>query len=355
VEPVLYGSSTGLSPLSVVVAAIFWTWLWGPIGLILSTPLSLCLAVLGRHVERLEFLDVVLGDRPALSPAENFYQRALAGDADEAEEQAEQLLKERSLSSYYDEVALRGLQLAANDIRRGVLTPTQLERIHEVIVELVDDLDDYGDVDLASPETSKAIVAPPDAERNMPRAQAPSTAVPDLADRQRRTEKPVLCIAARGPLDESASTILAQLLEKHGLDARVLSASAVSRTAISRIDISEVAMICVSYLNSSGTMAPLRHLLRRVRQHAPGVPILVGLWGAGESVSEVDRQRAEGADHCVASLRAAVKTCLKTVQAARAAIIHESKAPAASSLRKEPPAAEVVAFTKMPPTDSAES
>lgn len=107
VEPMLYGRSTGLSPVSVVVSAIFWAWIWGPIGLILATPLTLCLVVLGRHVERLEFLDVILGDRPALTPVENFHQRVLAGDPDEALEQAELLLKERSLSSYYDEVALK--------------------------------------------------------------------------------------------------------------------------------------------------------------------------------------------------------------------------------------------------------
>src|SRR5665213_2272706 len=88
VEPMMYGHGTGLSPLAVVVAAIFWSWLWGPIGLILSMPLTLCLVVLGRHVERLEFLEVLLGDRPALTPVESFYQRILAGDADEAQDQA---------------------------------------------------------------------------------------------------------------------------------------------------------------------------------------------------------------------------------------------------------------------------
>ncbi len=99
VEPLVYGHSTGLSPVSVVVAAIFWGWLWGPIGLILSMPLTLCLVVLGRHVKRLEFIDVVLGDRPALTPIESFYQRMLAGDPDEAQDYAEILLRDRSLSS----------------------------------------------------------------------------------------------------------------------------------------------------------------------------------------------------------------------------------------------------------------
>src|SRR6188472_910967 len=129
VEPMVYGHSTGLSPVAVVASATFWTALWGPIGLVLATPFTVCLVVLGRHVERLEFLDVMLGDRPALTPVENFYQRMLAGDPDEAQEQAELLLKERSLSSYYDEVALKALQMAAADYQRGQVGPQQLETI----------------------------------------------------------------------------------------------------------------------------------------------------------------------------------------------------------------------------------
>ena len=145
VEPLLYGHSTGLSPFAVVLAATFWTWLWGPIGLILSTPLTLCLVVLGRHVARLEFLDVLLGDRPALTPVESFYQRILAGDPDEAHDQAEVLLKQRSLSSYYDDVALPGLRLAVIDAERGVLTLAHLERIKLSIQSLIEDLDDHED------------------------------------------------------------------------------------------------------------------------------------------------------------------------------------------------------------------
>src|ERR1044071_5367214 len=99
IEPMVYGYSSGLSPVAVVVSATFWTWLWGPIGLILATPLTMCLVVLGRHVERLEFLDVMFGDKPALSPPEIFYQRMLARVPTEAAQQAEEFLKERSLSA----------------------------------------------------------------------------------------------------------------------------------------------------------------------------------------------------------------------------------------------------------------
>src|SRR3954464_6229936 len=142
VEPILYGHSTGLSPLAVVVSAIFWSWLWGSIGLGLSMPLTLCLVVLGRYVDRLEFLDVLLGDRPPLTPVESFYQRILAGDADEAQDHAELLLDQRSLSSYYDEVALRGLQLAANDAERGVIGHRQLEKVRNTIFGLIQELSD---------------------------------------------------------------------------------------------------------------------------------------------------------------------------------------------------------------------
>jgi hypothetical protein len=145
VEPMVYGRSTGLSPVAVVVSATFWTALWGPIGLVLATPLTVCLVVLGRHVERLAFLDVMFGDRPALSPPEIFYQRMLAGDPTEAAEKAEQFLKERSLSSYYDDVALKGLHLAQMDLDREVLDISRLLRIRDTVFEFTGDLSDQTD------------------------------------------------------------------------------------------------------------------------------------------------------------------------------------------------------------------
>jgi len=121
IEPWLYGHSTGLSGIAVVVDAAFWTLLWGPVGLLLSTPLTMCLVVLGRHVEHLQFLEVILGDQPPLAPEEGFYQRMLAGDPDEAAHQAEEFLKDKPLSAFYDEVAIGGLTLAQLDVNRGVL------------------------------------------------------------------------------------------------------------------------------------------------------------------------------------------------------------------------------------------
>jgi predicted PurR-regulated permease PerM len=140
-EPLLYGHRSGLSPLAVVVAAIFWSWLWGPVGLVLSTPLTLCVVTLGRYADRLNFLTVLLGDQPALTPAQNFYQRLLADDPHEAIVQAERLLREMSLIDYYDKVALEGLKLARNDAMRGVLMPDQLQRINDALVDIVENLE----------------------------------------------------------------------------------------------------------------------------------------------------------------------------------------------------------------------
>ena len=319
VEPLLYGHSTGLSPVSVVISAIFWTWLWGPVGLILSMPLSLCLVVLGRHIERLEFIDVLLGDQPALTPAESLYQRILAGDTDEALDQAEILLRDRSLSSYYDEVALRGLQLAANDSVRGVLSDEQLRNIQDAIDGIVMDLADHKDVDTAADKPDAG--AP--ASRTAP--EPPRLAVPGEIDPGAGPlppawsgPAPVLCIAGRGPLDEAAGAMLAQLLAKHGLRARVVGQEAVSRGGIASLDVTGVAMLCVSYLEASGNPSTLRYLMRRLRARAPSATILVGLWQADKETLADDRLHAAiGADHYVTTLRDAVNACVVTAEAAR--------------------------------------
>jgi predicted PurR-regulated permease PerM len=317
VEPVAYGQGTGLSPFAVIIAALFWGWLWGPIGLILSMPLTLCLVVLGRHAERLEFLDVLLGDRPALTPAESFYQRMLAGDPDEALDHAEVLLQERSLSSYYDEIALKGLQLAANDLQRGVLGREQLERVKTTANSLIEELAYHGDVDPAPKATDNEPAAPPKDEREIP-AQPPPRSV-DRAELGPawQGEAPVLCLAGKGPLDEATSAMLAQLMGKHGLGGRVALHEAASRSGIETLDMTGVAMICISYLDISGSPAHLRYLIRRLKGRAPQIPVLVGLWPSEDTVlSNRQAQSQIGADFFTTSLREAVDTCVEVAQKA---------------------------------------
>ncbi|WP_428535821.1 AI-2E family transporter [Rhodopila sp.] len=316
VEPLLYGHSTGLSPFSVVVSATFWTWLWGPIGLILSTPLTLCLVVLGRHVERLEFLDVILGDRPALTPVESFYQRMLAGDPDEARDQAEVLLRERPLSSYYDEVALKGLQLAANDAARGVLTEVQLGKIKSSMQELIDDLDEHDDKDPDAKESLEgASAALSRSEQDLPRHPPPGKVAEDALAPGWRGGAPVLCIAGRGVLDEAAASMLSQLLHKSGLKARVLQHEAASRLRIGSLDGEGVSMVCLCYLDLDGTPSHLRYMLRRLRQRLPAAKLLVGLWPVEQAILTDDRLRAAvGADVYISSLREAVEACLEAAR-----------------------------------------
>jgi predicted PurR-regulated permease PerM len=315
IEPLLYGHSTGLSPFAVIVSTLFWGFLWGPIGLILATPFTVCLVVLGRHVDSLEFFDVLLGDRPPLTPVENFYQRMLAGDPDEVREVAEAMLKARSLSSYYDEVALKGLQFAANDFARGVVTPAQLENIRASARSLVEDFEDHPD---AEPARDDKAVNPSETPTLAERTHTRTEAVPGQAPPREalpeawRGEAPVLCVAGRGPLDEASSAMLAQLLRKHGLGARVTPYQAVSRERIRDLDLTGVAMICISYLDISGNPAHLRYLLERLKRRAPGVPVLVGLWPVGEKVlTDAALGRAVGADVYVSSLRDGVEACLK--------------------------------------------
>lgn len=324
VEPLLYGHSTGLSPFSVVVAAIFWSWIWGPIGLILSTPLTLCLLVLGRHVRRLEFLDVLLGDQPALTPVENFYQRALAGDPDEAIEQAEVLLRDRSLSAYYDEVAIKGLQLAAIDVMRGSVTAVQLARIEATTNDLVDALDGYEDREPSPPtaEENWSAVEPTAASsetegavRGEPAASKVETA--DGGGEGDAAAKRVLCIAGRGPVDPLATTILLQLLGKHGFVGRAVPHEAASRASIDSLDADDVGIVCILYLQIDGIPSHLRYLVRRIRARLPKVSIVVGLWAAEDTEKwSADLQSAMGAECYASSLQEVLGAC-RRIEASR--------------------------------------
>ncbi|WP_250474363.1 AI-2E family transporter [Caballeronia sp. GAFFF1] len=274
VEPLLYGHSTGLSPFAVIVAAIFWSWIWGPIGLVLSTPLTLCLVILGRHVDRLEFLDVLFGDRPALTPAENFYQRLLANDPDEALVQAESLLKDRSLVAYYDEVALEGLRLAHNDVLRGVVTADQLKRINESALDIIEGLEDAEDVTPVVQRKEEPLVnlAADDT------AAIASETPPEYFDAGAEGHTAsVLCIAGRSPLDDLAATIAVQLFRKHGLGADLTGYERFSRGRFGEVDLSGVTIICVVSFDAAESPPYLRNLLRRLHQRAPAAELIVGL------------------------------------------------------------------------------
>ena len=313
IEPMVYGHSTGLSPVAVVASATFWTALWGPIGLVLATPLTVCLVVLGRHVERLEFLDVMFGDRPALSPPEIFYQRMLAGDPTEASEKAEEFLKERSLSSYYDEVALKGLQLAQVDAERGTLDPARLTKIRDAISEFannISELDDRQMPKVNSTTDAEVTSAVETVAEDAPYENLPILSKEDLPP-EWRSEHPVLCVAGRTLLDEAAATMLGQLSTAHGLAARVEAADALSTANIFRLETAGVAIVCLIYMDASSP-AHMRYSVRRLRRKLPKATIILGCWLKDMEPAALETLR-EGAkaDLAAASLGQAVKLCIE--------------------------------------------
>ncbi len=315
IEPLLYGHSTGLSPLSVVLAAVFWTWIWGPVGLVLSMPLTLLLVVLGRHIPSLEFLDVLLGDRPALTPVESFYQRMLAEDPDEALEQAEGQLAERSLTAYYDEVALAALKLAAADVERGAITRERATRVVDSMLVLVGELREQDDT-ASTTKARESRLNPLVGEGVGFDETAPATL--PAAPAQWKADGSVLCIAGRGVLDDAVTAMLEQLLAKRGFGAKRVAHDVGSRANIDRLDASGTRLVCISYLEIGGSPSHLRYLVRRIRSRVGNVPILVGLWPEGEAaLTDREIQRTLGADLYVGSLGAAVEACLEYAGAER--------------------------------------
>jgi predicted PurR-regulated permease PerM len=313
IEPMVYGHSTGLSPVAVVASATFWTALWGPIGLVLATPLTVCLVVLGRHVERLEFLDVMFGDRPALSPPEIFYQRMLAGDPTEASEKAEEFLKERSLSSYYDEVALKGLQLAQADVERGALNLERLTKIRDAVSEFANNLADVEDrppPKVNSTTDAEATSAVETVAEDAPFENLPVLRKEDLPP-EWQGEHPVLCVAGRSPIDEAAAIMLGQLSTAHGLAARVEGAEALSTANVFRLDTTGVAIVCLVYMDASGP-AHMRYAVRRLRRKLPKATIILGCWMKDLDPAALEQLRdGAKADLAANSLGEAVKLCIE--------------------------------------------
>jgi predicted PurR-regulated permease PerM len=313
IEPMVYGHSTGLSPVAVVVSATFWTALWGPIGLVLATPLTVCMVVLGRHVERLEFLDVMFGDRPALSPPEIFYQRMLAGDPTEASEKAEEFLKERSLTSYYDEVALKGLQLAQSDAERGALDHQRLTKIRDAVTEFANNISDQEDRPLpkvTSTTDAEATSAVETVAEDAPYENLPILSKEDLSP-EWQGEHPVLCVAGRSLLDEAAAIMLGQLSTAHGLAARVHSAEALSTANIFRLETEGVAIVCLVYMDASGP-AHMRYSVRRLRRKLPKATIILGCWMRDMDPAALEELRdGAKADLAASSVGEALKLCIE--------------------------------------------
>lgn len=276
IEPWLYGSSTGMTPMAVILSAIFWTLLWGPVGLILATPLTVCFVVMGRYVPQLAFIDVLLGSDPVLSAEERIYQRLLAGNVEEAIDIAEEEVAEDSLLSFYDRVALPALRLAENARERGA-SKEDRKHVADGIRAVVADLHDYESRRLEE-EGGQA---------------------------NQWLGTPVLCIAGRGELDLAAAALLVHVLESSGIGARVVPPSAISLDNIGSLDLAGVEVVCLSYLNPT-PKAYARFVSRRLRPRSRRLKIVIGAWNLAAEAGTPEKLATEaGADSTATSLEAA--------------------------------------------------
>jgi predicted PurR-regulated permease PerM/methylmalonyl-CoA mutase cobalamin-binding subunit len=297
-EPLLYGKHTGISSIALIIAAVFWTWLWGPLGLVLATPLTVCLVVMGRHVPSLSFLSVLLSDEEALTPAQDCYHRLLTvGEQDEIEF-VEEYLKANSLTALYDAVFIPVITVAENDARLDALDDEQLNQIKQSIRDMIEDLGTRPA--LALHTAGDDVVAEQETRTKTP--------MPAMAVSYR-----VCCLPAREERDELAGAMLAQLLQQRGFEAISAPGKLAAGELLSFAEKPDVDVVCISVVAPS-TIIHARYLCKKVRTKFPKVKIIVGLWGtATENKAEsAQRLRDSGADEVVVSLAEAVEQIIKS-------------------------------------------
>ena len=303
VEPWLYGSHTGLSPLAIIVAAIFWTWLWGPLGLLLSTPLTVCLVVLGRHVPQFEFLDVLLGNEPVLEPHQQLYQRLLAGDPVEATDRAEAFLDDNSVLAFYETVAVPALALGEQDRARGVLMEDRRIRVAESAQALVDNLEDYAEEesDDEEPEAKAA------ADEGSPAKPEP-VVLPDGEG------KVIACAGGRGELDDAAAAMLAQVLKAQGATASCIEHRTLEPGRLRQLSLEDAETIVIVFLNPL-SVQHARYMTRQLKRSRPTVRVGILLWNESKDALEPLKHTAEiGSDFVASTLAEATINALSERQ-----------------------------------------
>ncbi len=292
-EPLLYGSSTGMSTLAILMAAVFWTWLWGAVGLILATPLTVCLVVVGKYVPQLQFLDILLGDEPVLAPHERLYQRWLALDSEEAAELAHEFFKDRSLEQMYDQILLPAMAMAEQDRHTGQLDDRRQMLIRQSLKELIDELGDEFRLRLA--KTSAGTSTVPGKEET-------------TGDKTARMAMPkdcsinVVILPAHDEADEIVGLMLTQLLEFNNFCVFNASQTALAGEMLDLVGTHHAHAVCVSALPPAA-VTHARYLCKRLRPRYRDLPLVIGLWTAtGDLKRAKDRIACDGACNLVVKL-----------------------------------------------------
>jgi predicted PurR-regulated permease PerM len=284
-EPWLYGTSTGVSPFALIIAAVFWTWLWGPMGLLLSTPLTVCLSVMGRHVPKLEPLGVLLSEEEALAPHEECYHRLLALRSDEATKLAESFLKSDSLAALYDQMLLPIIKALEMDVRRGAVDPEERETVQQGLIELIEDLE------------------------TVPAANQNGSASPDKPAQASRPCR-VFSLPVRAYRDELAATMLTHLLRHQHFQAENAPSNLNGSELDEMITKFYPDVLCISVVAPS-TLVQARSVTAKMRALFPLTKIIVGKWGATDIGEALPRLQASGADELVSSFADALEQISK--------------------------------------------
>jgi predicted PurR-regulated permease PerM len=270
VEPFLYGSSTGISAIAILVAAVFWIWLWGPVGLLLSTPLTVCLVVVGRYVPHLEFLGILFGDEPALSPAQRFYQRMIAKDAEEAADLTEQFLKDKSAVELYDDVIIPAMSLTEEGRRVGFLDSETEVYFLENARELVDEI---------------------------------GTRQSSGSDENWITRN-IICLPAKDAADELACRMFAQVLP--GIDVQVMPPGISPNDLVKAITAARPDLVCISGVPPQAT----RHVAvrcRHLRKRFADLTVMAAVWSDADLTALRSRIPVSEANHVVCTLKQAIE------------------------------------------------
>jgi predicted PurR-regulated permease PerM len=289
VEPKLYGSSTGLSAISLIAAAMFWTAIWGPMGLILSTPITVCLLVLGRNVPQLQFLDVLLGSTPVLDLPTRIYQRLIAGDVDEAIDIAQKEIADGSVIAFYDETALQVLRQASEQHLRRATAEHRL-RLASGMDTLLEEL----------------------------RLDYPAE-LPAAGER-------VVCLGGKWDIDALAAEMVAHALCLEGVAAKALPAATVDAHYVANLELEGTETVCLSYFSENPAMQA-RHLAKRLRLRWPDLQIVIAAWNAPEELLHDKALPRLYADAVVTSLQEAVSRIHRLVDPEEALTAQQAGAP----------------------------
>ena len=273
-EPWLYGKKTGMSAVAVLVAAVFWTWLWGIAGLLLATPLTVCLLVIGKHVPQLSFLEILLGNEPVFEPERRVYQRLLAADQEEATELVDSDLNHKPLVEVYDTLLIPALALAETDWHRGELDDVRHKFILQSLKEMIQERGE-GQQEVASKE--------------------------DIEDGS-ESRPSILCLPARAEADEIAGVMLAQLFATGESLVQSVAVTAATSELVDLVEKRKPDVVCISATPPAAVMHA-RHLCKLVRGRLPEVPVVIGLWNAQGDLSKAKtRIGADAKTYVVATL-----------------------------------------------------